>query len=166
MLIPVHCPGRISFSRLLHFHPGRVVWLIFQVAIAITLMEAGVFNFLNTVLGFYSNVAVAWIGAIVADLVVNKKLLKISPPYIEFKRAHLYNFNPVGFGSMILASVVSLLAYFGLFGAFLQAFSPFLSLMLAFVLAPIIAIATKGEVLFSGFTTALAVSFNEYYMLS
>ena len=133
------------FSRLLHFHPGRVVWLIFQIAIAITLMEAGVFNFLNTVLGFYSNVAVAWIGAIVADLVVNKKLLKISPPYIEFKRAHLYNFNPVGFGSMILASVVSLLAYFGLFGAFLQAFSPFLSLMLAFVLAPIIAIATKGK---------------------
>ncbi|XJZ28626.1 purine-cytosine permease family protein [Bacillota bacterium Lsc_1132] len=133
------------FSRLLHFHPGRVVWLIFQIAIAIALMEAGVFNFLNTVLGFYSNVAVAWIGAIVADLVINKKLLKISPPYIEFKRAHLYNFNPVGFGSMIIASVVSLLAYFGMFGAFLQAFSPYLSLILAFVLAPIIAIATKGK---------------------
>ncbi|GER67939.1 hypothetical protein BpJC7_24170 [Weizmannia acidilactici] len=133
------------FSRILHFHPGRVVWLMLQVAIAITLMEAGLFNFLNTVLGFYSNVAVAWIGAIVADLVINKKLLKISPPYIEFKRAHLYNFNPVGFGSMIIASVVSILAYFGVFGAVLQAFSPFLSLVLAFILAPIIAIATKGK---------------------
>lgn len=133
------------FSRLLHFHPGRVVWLMFQIAIAITLMEAGLFNFLNTILGFYSNVAVAWIGAIVADLIINKKLLKISPAYIEFKRAHLYNFNPVGFGSMIIASIISIIAYFGVFGEMMQAFSPFLSLILAFILAPIIAIATKGK---------------------
>ncbi len=133
------------FSRIFHFHPGRVVWLFLQVGIAILLMEGGLFNFLNTVLGFYSNIAVAWIGAIVADLVINKSLLKISPSYIEFKRAHLYNFNPVGFGSMIIASVVSIMAYFNLFGATLQAFSPFLSLVLAFVLAPIIAIATKGK---------------------
>lgn len=133
------------FSRIFHFHPGRVVWLLLQVAIALAMMEAGMFNFLNAVLGFYSNVAVAWIGAIVSDLVINKALLKISPPYIEFKRAHLYNFNPVGFGSMIIASVISIIAYFGFLGAFLQAFSPFLSLLLAFVLAPIIALATKGK---------------------
>jgi hypothetical protein len=47
-------------------------------------------------------VAIAWIGAIVADLVINKPL-GISPSYIEFKRAYLYNFNPVGFGSMAIA---------------------------------------------------------------
>ncbi|WP_141604143.1 purine-cytosine permease family protein [Terrilactibacillus laevilacticus] len=133
------------FSRIIHFHPGRVAWLFLQVAIALAMMEAGIFNFLNAVLGFYSNVAVAWIGAIVADLVINKNLLKISPPYIEFKRAHLFNFNPVGFGSMIIASVISIIAYFGYLGDFLQAFSPFLSLALAFILAPIIAIATKGK---------------------
>ncbi|WCK55242.1 hypothetical protein PP175_04440 [Aneurinibacillus sp. Ricciae_BoGa-3] len=133
------------FSRLFHFHPGRVVWLFFQIGVAICLMEGGVFDFLNKVLGFYSNVAVAWVGAIVSDLTINKKILKISPSYIEFKRAHLYNFNPVGFGSMIIASAVSIIAYFGAFGPMLQAFSPFLSLALAFILAPIIAIVTKGK---------------------
>ncbi|MDI9261128.1 purine-cytosine permease family protein [Alicyclobacillus sendaiensis] len=133
------------FSRIFHTHPGRVVWLFLNVGIALGLMEAGVFGFLNTVLGFYSNLAVAWIGAVVSDLVINKGLLKISPSYIEFKRGHLYNFNPVGFGSMIIAAGLSIAAFFGVFGPVLQAYSPFLSLVLAFVLAPVIAIVTRGK---------------------
>lgn len=133
------------FSRIFHFHPGRIVWLFLQVAIALVIMEIGMFSILNFVLGFYSNLAVAWIAAVTADLVINKRLLKISPPYIEFKRAHLYNFNPVGFGSMIVSAVISILAFFGLFGTFLQAFSPLLALVISFILVPIIALATKGK---------------------
>ncbi|MCL6625007.1 MAG: hypothetical protein K6T68_00295 [Alicyclobacillus shizuokensis] len=133
------------FSRTLHRHPGRVVWLLFQVAVGVLIMELGVFETIDRILGFYSNVAVAWIGAIVADIIINKRILKLSPPYIEFKRAHLYNFNPVGFGSMIIASVASIIAYFGVFGSVLQAYSPFLSLLLAMVLAPTIAVITKGK---------------------
>ncbi len=132
------------FSRILHWHPGRVVWIFFNVGIALTLMEAGVFSFLNTVLGFYSNVAIAWIGALVADLVVNKPL-RLSPPIIEFKRAHLYNINPVGFGSMLIASVVSILAFYNAFGAYPAAFSPFIALALAFALSPVFAVLTKGK---------------------
>ena len=132
------------FSRLTHSHPGRVVWLIFNVAIALLLMELGVFETLELVLGLYSNVAIAWIGAIVADLVINKPL-GISPSYIEFKRAYLYNFNPVGFGSMVIASIISIMAFVGLFGDYAQAYAPFLALGIAFVLSPIIAIATKGK---------------------
>lgn len=133
------------FSRIFHFHPGRVVWLFLNVGIALALMEGGVFGFLNTVLGFYSNVAVAWVGALVADLVINKGLLKIGPSYIEFKRGHLYNFNPIGFGSMLIASAVSIAAFFNAFGPTMQAFSPFISIVLAFILTPIIALITKGK---------------------
>ncbi|GAC1586838.1 MAG: hypothetical protein NVS3B28_10890 [Candidatus Velthaea sp.] len=132
------------FARFLHAHPGRVVWLLLNVGIALTLMEVGVFSFLGWVLGFYSNVAIAWIGAVVADLVINKPL-GISPKYVEFKRAHLYNFNPVGFGSMLVASTISVIAFFGFMGPALQAFSTFLALGIAFVLSPIIAYATKGK---------------------
>lgn len=133
------------FSRILHSHPGRVVWLLFQVAVGILIMEMGIFDSLTTILGFYSNVAVAWIGAVVSDIVINKGILKVSPPQIEFKRAHLYNFNPVGFGSMIIASVVSIVVYFGAFGANLKSYSSFLSLAIALVLPPIIAVLTKGK---------------------
>jgi len=133
------------FSRALHWHPGRVVWVFFNVAIALSLMEFGVFGFLNTVLGFYSNVAIAWIGAVVADLIIIKPLLKLSPSYVEFKRANLFPINPVGFGAMVIASIVSILAFYNAFGDTLDAYSPFLALGIAMVLAPVIAIATKGK---------------------
>jgi purine-cytosine permease-like protein len=132
------------FSRVLHSHPGRVVWIFFNVGISLILMEAGLFGFLNTILGFYSNIAIAWIGALVADLVVNKPL-GLSPPYVEFKRAHLYPINPVGFGSMMVASIISIAAFFNVFGATLAAFSPFLAIAIAFVLSPVLAIVTKGK---------------------
>ncbi|MCL1469387.1 histidine kinase [Argonema antarcticum A004/B2] len=132
------------FSRLTHTHPGRVVWLVFNVAIALLLMELGVFHTLEAILGLYSNVAIAWVGAVVADLVINKPL-GLSPSYIEFKRAYLYNFNPVGFGSMVIASAVAIAAFVGLFGIYAQAYSPFIALVLAFVLSPAIAFITKGK---------------------
>ncbi|GAA2237207.1 hypothetical protein GCM10010360_72960 [Streptomyces nogalater] len=132
------------FSRLTHRHPGRVVYIFLNVGIALALMEGGVFGFLNTVLGFYSNVAIAWIGAVVADLVINKPL-GLSPSYIEFKRAHLYHFNPVGFGSMLIASGVSIAAYFDAFGAYGKAFSPFIALFLAMALSPLFAVLTRGR---------------------
>ncbi|MBU2734139.1 purine-cytosine permease family protein [Acidithiobacillus ferridurans] len=133
------------FSRLTHRHPGRVIYIFLNVGIALALMEGNMFSVLGTILGFYSNVAVAWIGAIVADLVINKPLLKLSPSYIEFKRAHLYNFNPVGFGAMVIASIVSVAAFFGAFGSWGESFSAFIALFLAFSLSPIIAILTKGK---------------------
>ncbi len=132
------------FSRLTHAHPGRVVWLVFHLIIALTLQEMGLFDVLLWVLGFYSNVAIAWVGALVADLVINKPM-GFSPSYIEFKRAHLYNFNPVGFGAMTIASIISVIAFFGLMGPAAQAFSTFIALGVAFILSPIIAIVTKGK---------------------
>jgi purine-cytosine permease-like protein len=132
------------FSRILHWHPGRVVWIFLNVGISLALMEGGVFGFLNSVLGFYSNVAIAWIGAVTADLVINKPL-GLSPSYIEFKRAHLYSFNPVGFGAMLAASGVSIAAYFGAFGTYAKAFSPLIALAIAMIGSPLLAVATKGK---------------------
>lgn len=133
------------FSRLLHRHPGRVVWLFLQVALGLLIMEANVFAQMDTVLAVYSNLAIAWIGCIVSDLVFNKRLLKLSPPLIEFRRAHLYNFNPVGFGSMLVATAVSFTAYFGAFGPDAKSLSAFIALGIAIVLPPIVAWATKGK---------------------
>jgi purine-cytosine permease-like protein len=133
------------FSTALRWYPGRVYFVFFNVAIALVLMEANMFSFLNNLLGFYSNVAIAWIGAVVADLVINKPLLKTSPSFIEFKRAHLPMFNPIGFGAMTVASAASIAAYFGAFGPTLDAWSPFLALTIAMVLSPVLSILLKGR---------------------
>jgi purine-cytosine permease-like protein len=133
------------FSTALRWYPGRVYFVFFNVGIALVLMEANMFSFLNSLLGFYSNVAIAWIGAVVADLVINKPLLKTSPSFIEFKRAHLPMFNPIGFGSMMVASAASIAAYFGAFGPFLKAWSPFLALAIAMILSPVLSVLLKGR---------------------
>jgi len=132
------------FSRLTHSHPGRVVWLVFNVLIALMLMELGVFGALERVLGLLSNVAIAWIGALVADLTVNKPL-GLSPKTLEFQRAYLHDINPVGVLSTLIASVVAIVAYLGLLGEGPAAFSAYLALGLAFALAPLIAWLTGGR---------------------
>ena len=132
------------FSRLTHAHPGRIVWLFFNVAIAVLLMEAGIYKTLEHTLGLYSIVAVAWLGALVADLTVNKPL-GLSPKRIEFKRAHLYDINPVGVGAMVAATAVAIAAYAGMFGVYAQALAPFVALGVSFVTAPLIAVATGGR---------------------
>lgn len=132
------------FARITHSHPGRIVWLVFNVLIALLLMEMGVFSSLEHVLGFYSNIAISWVGALVADLVINKPL-GLSPSGIEFKRAYLYDINPVGFGSLLVASTISIIAFTGWFGPLAQAFSAFIALGTALVTAPMIALLTKGH---------------------
>ncbi len=132
------------FARLTHSHPGRVVWVIFNVVIAILLMEIGVFSALKEVLTIYSMVAISWIGAVLADLLINKPL-GLSPRHIEFKRAHLYDINPVGVGAMLAATVLSMLALLGLFGDLAKALAPFMALITALVSAPLIALFTRGR---------------------
>lgn len=132
------------FSRLTHSHPGRVVWLVFNVSIALLLMEFGVFGALEKVLGLFSNMSIAWISAVAAELMINKPL-GLSTKRVEFKRAYLPDLNPVGILSTLSASTVSILAYLGVFGAYAQAFSAFISLCLAFLLVPCIALLYGRE---------------------
>jgi signal transduction histidine kinase/CheY-like chemotaxis protein/purine-cytosine permease-like protein len=132
------------FARLTHSHPGRVVWLVFNVAIATVLTLQGVFAGIEKVLAMYSNVAIAWVGALVADLVINKPL-GLSPRGIEFRRAYLYDFNPVGMGALLIAALVASMAYAGLLGEAAAAFSAFIALGLAMLLSPLLAWATHGR---------------------
>ncbi len=132
------------FSRLTHSHPGRVVWLVFNVMLALLLMEIGIFHAIDGILRIYAGFAAGWIGALTADLVINKPA-GLSPRYIEFRRAYLYDVNPVGVGALLLSICSSSLAYLGVFGALPQILSPFVALLTAFVAAPLIAWATRGR---------------------
>jgi signal transduction histidine kinase/CheY-like chemotaxis protein len=121
-----------------------VVWLVFNVLVALLLMEIGVYKALEQTLALYSNVAIAWVGALVSDLVVNKPL-GLRPSQMEFKRAHLYDINPVGVGAMTIATIASITAFYGVFGPVAKALSAFVALTVAFIAAPLIAWATDGK---------------------
>jgi hypothetical protein len=132
------------FSRLTHSHPGRVVWLFFNVTLAWLLMQLGIYETLERTLGLYSNIPVAWMGAIAADLTINKSL-GLSPKHIEFKRAYLYDINPVGVGGMLIASAAAIATYAGVFGAAYHGLAPFVALGVSIVTVPLIAFVTNGR---------------------
>ena len=57
----------------------------------------------------------------------------------------LYNWNPVGIVSLSLSAIVSIAAYFGVFGAQIQPFSPIIAAAIAFICTPLMALATRGK---------------------
>lgn len=132
------------FSRLTHNHPGRVIWMVFNVVIALLLMELGIYQLLEKTLQVYSVLVLAWIGSLVADLLINKSL-GLSPPGIEFKRSRLYDINPVGLGSMTIASSIGLAAHLNVFNEEIKAFASYIAFALPFITAPLIAWLTKSQ---------------------
>ncbi|MFG3523609.1 purine-cytosine permease family protein [Nocardia nova] len=134
-----------SFTRVTKTYPGRLVFLGVNLAIALILMEANMFDFLNDILGFYANCGIAWIVTVATDIAVNKYLLKLSPKQPEFRRGMLYNFNPVGLVGFGLSAVLSIMTFFGVFGAALKPYSPIVAVVIAFVATPLTAVLTKGK---------------------
>lgn len=134
-----------SFTRVTKTYPGRLVFLGFNLLIALILMEANMFDFLNTILGFYANCGIAWVVVVASDIVFNKYLLKLSPMHPEFRRGMLYAINPVGFVSLFVAAGVSLLTFFGVLGEAIRPYSPLVAMVLGLILPPILAVATKGK---------------------
>ncbi len=132
------------FARVTHNHPGRIVWLFFNVAIALLLMELGLYQAFEHILITYSVLVLAWFGTLTADLVINRGL-GLRPREIDFRRSHLYDINPVGVGSMLIASALGFCGQLGLLGKTLGALSPFIALFIPFVVAPLLAHITRGR---------------------
>ncbi|WP_293746300.1 ATP-binding protein [uncultured Paraglaciecola sp.] len=132
------------FSRVTRNHPGRVVWMVFNVAIALLLMELGIYQTIESMLSVYSVIVLAWLSSVTADLLINKPL-GISPPHIEFKRSGLYDINPVGVGSMLIATFCGFTAHFGWYGETAKALGSFIACGLPFITVPLIGYLTKGR---------------------
>ncbi|MFJ2185286.1 purine-cytosine permease family protein [Streptomyces anulatus] len=134
-----------SFTRVTKHYPGRMVFVLVNLTFALVLMEADMFSFLNSILGFYSNCAIAWVVTVATDIGVNKYLLKLSPHAPEFRRGMLYAVNPVGVTAFTAASGLSIAMYFHAFGDTLQPYSPVAAVVIAFVLTPVMAVVTRGK---------------------
>ncbi|MFD5161961.1 purine-cytosine permease family protein [Streptomyces hawaiiensis] len=134
-----------SFTRVTRRYPGRMVFVLVNLGFALVLMEADMFSFLNGILGFYSNCAIAWVVTVATDIGINKYVLKLSPHAPEFRRGMLYAVNPVGVVSFVAASGLSIAMYFHGLGDTLQPYSPVAAAVIAFVLTPLMAVVTKGR---------------------
>ena len=106
-----------AWTRTTKRYPGRIIFVVVNLAIALALMEGDMFSALSWILGFYSNFAIAWVVVVATDITFNKGLLKLAPAQPEYRRGMIYNVNPVGVVSFGLAAGLSICAFFGLLGA-------------------------------------------------
>ncbi|MCE7006281.1 cytosine permease [Kibdelosporangium philippinense] len=134
-----------SVTRVTRRYPGRLVFVLVNLAFALVLMEADMFSFLNSLLSFYSNCAIAWVVTVATDIMVNKYLLGLSPKHPEFRRGMLFSVNPVGLTAFLGSSGISIAIYFGAFGSAIQPFSPVAAVVIALVVTPLMAIVTRGR---------------------
>jgi len=134
-----------AYARMSKHYPGRTIFVIVNLAIALALMEGNMFAVLGKILGFYSNFAIAWVVVVATDISINKYLLKLSPKLPEYRREMLYNFNPVGLVAFVAAAGLSIAAFFGVLGEFWAAYSPLIALVVAFVMTPIMGLITRGK---------------------
>lgn len=134
-----------AWARTTKSYPGRITFVVVNLAIALALMEADMFSALAWILGFYSNFAIAWVVVVATDITLNKGLLKLAPMQPEYRRDMIYNANPVGLVAFGLAAGLSICAFFGLLGETLAPFSPLLALTIAFVMTPIMGLLTRGR---------------------
>ncbi|MBO9578775.1 MAG: hypothetical protein J7480_08430 [Microbacteriaceae bacterium] len=133
------------YTRIRKRYPGRTVFVVFNLVIALALMLLDVFSLISFVLSLYANVVMAWLVTISADIVVNKHLLRLSPRFPEFRRGMLHDWNPVGLVSVGLASLLSLACFAGLFGRDAQPFSVLIAIGTALVVTPLAAVVTRGR---------------------
>ncbi|TYB40124.1 purine-cytosine permease family protein [Actinomadura chibensis] len=133
------------FCRAFHFTPGRHWWVVLTVVLGTALMFGDVYSHLNDALTFEGVFIIAWVMAVVADMTVNKKLLKLSPEDFPYKRAHTSAFNPVGVVPVVFALLAALPLAFGLAGDYGKTLAPFLAGGLSFVLVPVVALVTRGR---------------------
>lgn len=64
-----------AWTRTTKRYPGRIIFVVVNLAIALALMEGDMFSALSWILGFYSNFAIAWVVVVATDITFNKGLL-------------------------------------------------------------------------------------------
>lgn len=146
------------FARVFHFAPGRKWWTLLTIGIGTILMIANIFSILVQVLTFFGMFMGAWILSVTSDIVINKRLLKLSPAHFEYKRSRLYSFNPVGVFTLLVALAVSVPMAFGLFGSTMATYAPFVAAGLGFALPPVMAVWTKGRYYVPHYENVLSVN--------
>ncbi|WP_436375966.1 purine-cytosine permease family protein [Cytobacillus sp. BC1816] len=133
------------FENVFKFKPGRRFWVVVPGISAIILMLGDIVNHLETVLTFQGVFLLSWAAILVTDAVYIKKILRIGPGYYEARQQNLYKWNPVGVGSLLIATSLGTVAALGLMGTFLQSTAAFFAALLASIITIILAVATKGK---------------------
>jgi len=140
------------FSRI-HFTPGRPTWAIIMVALGTVAMFLNILDNLGTVLTFEGIFLFAWIGVILADLVLVRGKHGYGPgggQFIEYRRSMLPRWNRVGVIPLAVSTVMGLIFAFGgengfLGGAVAVDVSSWVALTVAALMTWVLGVRNRGR---------------------
>jgi purine-cytosine permease-like protein len=137
------------FSRIFGFNPGRVVWVGLTCILSIGLMFGDVLNNILSFLTWNGIFLLSWVGGVVFDLLVVKRILKIGPAHIEYESSKLRAINPVGMISLAAGVIVGSLMFFA-DNDYVSSLAPYIAFVVAGIVHVVAAVATKGKYYYPG----------------
>lgn len=141
------------FSRATQFIPGRKFWVYTMIVVSTVALFTNVLNYVNQILTFQGVFLLAWVGSLMADILVVKGLLHLGPNYIEYRRAYLPAINWIGLSSIIAGSLVGSVFAFGPSvgyftgptGTVLSSIAGWIAIVVAFGTHIAVAVGVKGR---------------------
>lgn len=135
-----------SVSNRAHHSPyARRIWTVVICVAAIPLMAINIVQYILPFLAFNGVFLLAWVGCIVADLTIVRRLLKIVPRELVFERERVRSFNPVGPVALIVAVTVGSIILFTPGLGTVSSFAAYIGFAVAVVVHVIMAKATSGK---------------------
>jgi purine-cytosine permease-like protein len=93
-------------SRILHWVPGRRFWVLITGIVAFIGAMLHVEQHLVKVVSFMGIFCLAWLGVLIADILVIKPVFKIAPSHVEHRRGYLANWGPPSLSSLLVGAIV------------------------------------------------------------
>lgn len=124
---------------------GRKFWTLVVLIAVVILMICDVLGNLTIFLQWNGIFLLAWVGCLVADLLIVRGLLKIVTGPIEYRSTHLHAYNPVGIIALLAATLISSLIWIFYGEGALRGLAAYIAFSIAFILHVLLALLTKGK---------------------
>jgi len=141
--------GSIALTNFLTRTTGRKTSRIIAVTVvaiaSVALMFANVLGHVLSFLDWDGIFLMSWVGTVVTDLLIVKKLLKIGPRRLEYARTRLRLINPVGPVALLIAVAIGSLLHYGVRNPYVVDLSAFIAFGIASVTHTVLAVLTRGR---------------------
>lgn len=133
------------FNRLFKIKMSRMWWVVITCILCVLILTADLYSKATVMLGIWGIVLVSWVGTVLADIVINRHVLNLTPKEHYYSQEQLRKVNPVGLTSLFAALVVALPLSFGAAGPFGASVAPLLAFAITLVVIPLMAFLTNGR---------------------
>lgn len=134
-----------SVASRLGLRLARSWWVVITSLVCVAVLVSDLYSNVTLILGVWGVIVLSWVFTVASDLLINRKLLGLTPEKAYHSKRDLYPANPVGLIALGTAVAVGLPLSFGAGGPLGSTLAPFCSIALAIITPPVVAVLTKGR---------------------